>query len=75
MDNPSSTAPTPGEVGGEPASPPGAPRWAKVFGIIAAVVVVLFLILLLTGGDHGPGRHGNGGQERPPAAEHTVRHP
>jgi hypothetical protein len=38
---------------------PGAPRWAKVFGIIALVVVLLFVILLFTRGPggHGPGRH------------------
>lgn len=44
--------------GPEPAPTTGAPRWAKVFGIIALVVVVLFVILLLAGGgEHGPGRH------------------
>jgi len=36
----------------------GAPRWVKVFGIIALVVVLLVVVLLLTGGSgHGPGRH------------------
>lgn len=40
---------------------PGAPRWVKVFGIIAAIVVLLFLILLLARGPHGPGRHTGGG--------------
>jgi hypothetical protein len=74
MDEPSPTSRTPADAGGPPA-PPGAPRWVKVFGIVAAVVVLLFLILLLTGGDHGPGRHLKGGQERPPGVEHTVPHP
>ena len=38
---------------------PGAPRWVKVFGIIALVVVLLFVALLFTRGlgGHGPGRH------------------
>ena len=31
-------------------SPPGAPRWVKVFGIIALVLVVLFVARHLTGG-------------------------
>ena len=56
-------------------SAPGAPRWVKVFGIIAAVVVLVFLVLLLTGKDHGPGRHLGGGNERPAGAEHSVQHP
>jgi hypothetical protein len=28
---------------------PGAPRWVKVFGIVALVLIVLFVILHLTG--------------------------
>ncbi len=40
---------------------PPAPRWVKIFGIIAAVVVVLVAVALMTGlggpGAHGPGRH------------------
>jgi hypothetical protein len=41
-------------------SPPAAPRWVKVFGIIALIVVVLVVLLLVFGGGpggHGPGRH------------------
>lgn len=49
------------DTAGRPAdgSPPGAPLWVKVFGIIALVLVVLFVIMLLSGGggSHGPGRH------------------
>jgi hypothetical protein len=48
---------------GEPdrASPPGTPRWVKLFAIIAAVVVVAIVILALAGGEHGPSRHMRGG--------------
>ena len=37
----------------------GAPRWVKVFGIIAVILVVLFLVLIFTRGPggHGPRRH------------------
>jgi hypothetical protein len=31
----------------------GAPRWVKMFGIIALVLVLLFVILHLIGGGHG----------------------
>ncbi len=37
-------------------SPPGAPRWVKIAGIIALVVVLAVVVMLLIGG-HGPGRH------------------
>lgn len=40
---------------------PGAPRWVKVFGVIALVLVVLLTIALLVGGEHGPGRHTSSG--------------
>ncbi len=63
----------------------GAPRWVKVFGIIALVSIVLVGILLLTGGgSHGPGRHtggqappsnvaepGGAGGHKPPAGGHS----
>ena len=62
-------------------SPPGAPRWVKVLGILAVVVVVLVGVMLLTGGagEHGPGRHSGGGDtpsegtggQTPPAERHT----
>ena len=48
------------DTGVEPGreSPPGTPRWVKVFGVIALVVLLLFVILLVTGrGGHGPARH------------------
>ena len=57
-----------------PTEPPPAPRWVKVFGIVAAVLALLVLVLVLSGGGHGPGRHVDGGNERPPV-EHTVLHP
>lgn len=53
-------------------SPPGTPRWVKVFGIVALVLVLLFVLMLLTGrGSHGPGRHlrrGDAGVHSPPAS-------
>ena len=62
-------------------TPPGTPRWVKVFGIIAVIVVVLVGVMLLTGGagEHGPGRHSGGGDtpsegtggQSPPAERHT----
>lgn len=40
-------------------SPPGIPRWLKVFGIIVIGLIVLFVILQFTGvgGQHGPAMH------------------
>jgi len=73
MDNPPPVPRTPHDAGSDPRSPPGAPRWVKVSGIIVAVVVLLVLILLLTGNNHGPGRHIDG--ERPPGVEHSVQNP
>ena len=60
--------------GGDRSSPPGAPRWVKVFGIIAAVVLLVFVVLLVTGNRHGPGRHLDGGNERPAGVEHGTQH-
>ena len=56
-------------VSAERPPPPGAPRWVKVAGIVTAVVVLLLVVLVLTGKGHGPGRHGAGGQGRPPGLE------
>jgi hypothetical protein len=49
-------------------SPPGTPRWVKLFGIIALLLVLLFGILHLTGGGLGPDDHG-------PTIEHGVQQP
>ena len=44
--------------GTKTSTPPGTPRWVKVFGIVALVVILLLVILLLIGpGSHGPGMH------------------
>ena len=55
----------PGEAAGGAAdrgSPPGMPRWVKVFGIVVAVLVfLLVIVLLISGGEHGPRRHLSGG--------------
>lgn len=56
-------------------SPPGAPRWVKVCGIIAAVVVLLVVIMLLAGGNHGPGRHLGRGREPSAGVQHSSPQP
>jgi hypothetical protein len=43
--------------GSTPSTPPGTPRWVKVFGIIVLVLVLTFVILHLAGlspAGHGP---------------------
>lgn len=51
---------------GEPArrpgdpGPPPTPRWVKSLGIALLVLaVVAVLVMLVSGGQHGPGRHGS----------------
>lgn len=56
-----------------------APRWVKVFGIIAFVLVLLVVVIIFTGvsGEHGPGRHmpsGSAGGHTSPIA-HGVKQP
>ncbi|RWQ87139.1 MAG: hypothetical protein EOS85_06850 [Mesorhizobium sp.] len=43
----------------DPPPYPGAPRWVKVWGIIAMILVLLVMTAIFTGvgGAHGPGRH------------------
>ena len=42
-------------------SPPGVPRWVKVFGASAGIVILLVVVaMILIGGRHGPGRHLHG---------------
>jgi hypothetical protein len=79
---PDSNGDTRDDTGSGPdhAATSGAPRWVKVFGIIAVVIVVLFVIMLLTGGGgHGPGRHtgsGPGGHTAPSSASnHGAQSP
>jgi hypothetical protein len=58
-------------------TPPPAPRWVKVFGIIFIVLLLLIGIVLLTG-DHGPGRHapsGEAGGAPAPAGANAERTP
>jgi hypothetical protein len=41
--------------------PPSTPRWVKISGIIAIVLILLVVIIMfISGGNHGPGRHGLG---------------
>ena len=45
---------------GDGGSTVGAPRWVKVFGLVALALAVLVVVLVLAGGGpggHGPGRH------------------
>lgn len=44
-----------------PPSPPGAPPWVKVTGIVVLVAVVVLIVFKLAGIEHGPGRHGASG--------------
>lgn len=49
----------------------GPPRWVKVSAIVAGIlIVVVIAVMLLTGGQHGPARHGFGlgAPISPPAA-------
>ena len=44
----------------DPATPPGMPRWVKVFGVVVGGLVLLFVVLKVAGiGNHGPGMHGS----------------
>lgn len=56
----------------DPPSYPGAPRWVKVFGIIAGIVVLLIVaVIFIGGGEHGPGQHtpsGDAGSQAPPSS-------
>ena len=80
---PDSNGDTRNDAGSKPAHAAtiGAPRWVKVFGIIAVVIVLLFVIMLLAGGGggHGPGRHtgsGPGGHPAPTSAtDHGAQSP
>jgi hypothetical protein len=57
--SPHSPDPDEDPQGPDTGSTPGMPRWVKVFLIVALVLVLLFLVLqLISGGEHGPRRHG-----------------
>ena len=77
--------PTYPETGDDPGvrpnhgSPPGIPRWVKVFGIVALILILLVAIIMFTGigGQHGPDRHmrsGDAGGNTPPI-EQGVQQP
>lgn len=54
----------------------GTPRWVKAFLSIGAALVLLFLLANITGlaGDHGPGRHGSGGNTPTTITEDSAGH-
>lgn len=56
---------------------PGAPRWAKLTGVIALAMLVLLIVLLVAGigGPHGPGRHLPGARDTGAAAPREVPAP
>lgn len=42
-------------------TPPGMPRWVKLFVLIGILVILLVVIIMfVVGGDHGPGGHAPG---------------
>lgn len=49
----------------EPPPYPGAPRWVKVFGLIAIILVLLLAVLMFT---RGPGGRGHGPQLHTPSS-------
>ena len=63
-------------VAGDHGSTTGMPRWVKVFLIIGLVLVLLFVGGKVTGvgGDHGPGRHGGGGDTPSSVVEQDGGH-
>ena len=60
-------------VGSHRVSTTSAPRWVKVFGIIAIVLILLFVVVVFAdvSGPHGPGRHipsGDAKDDTPPSS-------
>lgn len=42
-------------------TPPGMPRWVKVFLLFVLLVILLVVVIMFVfGGDHGPGGHAPG---------------
>ncbi|WP_181698950.1 hypothetical protein [Nocardia sp. GTS18] len=43
----------------EPSNRPRVPRWVVLSAIgVAVLVIVVVVMMLVSGGEHGPGRHG-----------------
>lgn len=50
-------------------APPRMPRWVKTLLISVLILIVVgVLVMLVSGGEHGPGRHGALGSESPVAS-------
>lgn len=64
MSDPSHTA----DAGGEPEPARRSSRWQILVGIIGLIAVVWIGLQMLSGGEHGPGRHGPGGDQTPTEA-------
>lgn len=48
----------------------GPPRWVKIFGISAGIVLLIAIaVMLLSGGEHGPARHGIGAADLGPVPD------
>lgn len=55
-DDPQPSSPEPHDN----AAPPAMPRWVKtLLLVLLAVVIVVVLVMAISGGEHGPGRHGS----------------
>jgi hypothetical protein len=55
----------------QPPSDAGAPRWVKIFGLVALALVALFVALHLT----GLAPRGHGGHTPPAGADHGAHRP
>jgi hypothetical protein len=62
-------------LGSNRESPPGTPRWVKVFGIIAILLILLFVVLHLSGNRFQNHTFSGGTGDHTPPIEHGVQQP